>query len=337
MLVVEVHRVRCRRCGWTTERVPFLLGKHPYTKRLCKAVARDCEDAAARRVATKWRLSPQTVWRLDKDVLRAWQRGRRRKPLRWMGIDEIFWKTGECLTIVSDLEASEPIWAGVGRKRETLDRFFRERLRPSKRAAVEAVCMDMWRPFLESVAQHLPQAAIVFDKFHVMQHVSKAVEETRRAEFFRRGEELRAVVRGKRWLFLTRWQNLGRDKRGQLNQVFALNRRLFKAYFLKESIRRLWSYVYEGAARRFFEEWVASIRWQRLPAFKRLVATLRRHLAGLLAYCHHKVPFGMVEAINSNIRSIIARGRGYADHNYLILKVQRATFQLQQNALSRAA
>ena len=197
--------------------------------------------------------------------------------------------------------------------------------------------MDMWRPFIESVKYHLPHAAIVFDKFHVMRQVNEAVEETRRAEFFRRGEEMRAVVRGKRWLFLTRWRNLKRDKRGQLNQVFSFNRRLFKAYFLKESFVRLWSYVYEGAARRFFEDWIASIRWQRLPAFKKLVATLRRHLYGLLAYCRNKVPFGMVEAINGNIRSMIVRGRGYGDHDYLILKVRRATFQAQQTHLRRAA
>jgi len=142
------------------------------------------------------------------------------------------------------------------------------------------------------------------------------------------------VVRGKRWLFLTRWHNLTRRKRGQLNEVFALNRRLFKAYFLKEQIERLWTYTYEGAARRFFEAWVESLKWQRLPAFKKLVGTLARHLDGILSYCRHKVPFGVVEAINGNIRAIIRRGRGYRDHEYLILKVQRSTAQAR---LAKAA
>ena len=113
-----------------------------------------------------------------------------------------------------------------------------------------------------------------------------------------------------------------------------MNRRLFKAYYLKEEIEHLWSYTYEGAARRFFEDWVRSLRWQRLPAFKKLVGTLERHLDGILAYCHHKVPFGVVEAINGNIRSMIRRGRGYRDHEYLILKVQKATAQAR---LARAA
>lgn len=326
-LVVEVHRVYCRRCGVCGERIEFLEGKHPYTRRFAAAVARDCEDAAVRRVAAKWELSPQTVRRIDKRSLRAWAERRRRRPLRWMGVDEIFWGKGKCLTVVSDLAAGEPIWGGPERKKATLDRFFAEYLPPRRRRAVKAVCVDMWQPFLESLHEHLPKAAVVFDKFHVMKHVNAAVDETRREEFFRQSPHLRAAMRGKRWLLLTRWHNLSRPKRTQLKAALALNRRLFKAYYLKEQMERLWSYRYEGAAIRFLDEWVKSLRWQRLPAFQRLALTLLEHLEGLLAYCKHKVPFGIVEAINGNLRSLIRRGRGYQDHQYLILKAQRSTAQ----------
>jgi transposase len=326
-LVVTVHRVRCERCGVTTEKIPFLEGKHPYTLRFQQAVARDCEDAPVSRVASRWGLSTQTARRIDKRSLLEWSRKRQRRALRWMGVDEIFWKKGACLTVVSDLELGEPLWAGPERKKETLDRFFAERLPPQRRRFVRAVCVDMWKPFLLSLNQHLPRAAIVFDKFHVMKHVNNAVDETRRQEFFRQKGRLRAAVRGKRWLFLTRWANLSRAKRGKLNEAFALNRRLFKAYFLKEQIERLWGYTYEGAAHRFFADWVLSLRWQRLPAFRKLAAMLERHLDGILNYCRHKVPFGVVEAINGNIRSVIRRGRGYRDHEYLILKVQKSTAQ----------
>jgi transposase len=272
-------------------------------------------------------LSPQTARRIDKRALEAWSRNRRRRPLRQLGVDEIFWRKGRCLTVTSDLEAGEPIWAAPERKKESLDRFFIERLPPRRRRAVQAVCVDMWKPYLQSLKEHLPRAAIVFDKFHVMKHVNAAVDETRRAEFFRQGGAMRALIRGKRWLLLTRWKNLSRAKRGILNEAFARNRRLFKAYYLKEQIERLWSYTYEGAARNFFEEWVRSLRWQRLPAFKRLARTLTSHLDGILAYCRHKVPLGVVEAINGNIRAMIRRGRGYRDYEYLILKVQKATAQ----------
>lgn len=333
-LIVEVHRVDCRRCGVKAERIDFLEGKQPYTRRFAAAVARDCEDAAVSAVAAKWGLSVYTVRRIDKRSLQRWSRSRKRQPLRYLGVDEIFWRKQRCLTVVSDLETREPLWAGPDRKRETLDRFFAEQLPPRRRRWVRAICVDMWEPFLQSLRKHLPRAAIVFDRFHVMRHVNDAVDETRRQEFFRHKGERREVMRGKRWLFLTRRKKLSRKQRGELNTALALNRRLFKAYYLKEKIEHLWSYTYEGAARRFFTQWVNSLRWQRLPAFQKLVLTLQRHLEGILNYCHHKVPFGVVEAINGNIRAIIRRGRGYRDREYLLLKVQKATAQAR---LRRAA
>jgi len=333
-LVLEVHRVRCRRCGVKAERFEFLEGKHPYTRRFSEAVARDCEDMAVSRVASKWGLSPQTVRRIDKRALAVWSARRKRRPLRQMGVDELFWRKGKCLTIVSDLELGEPIWAGPERKRETLDRFFAERLPPRLRRAVRAVCIDMCAPFVASIRDHLPKAAIVFDKFHVMKHVNDAVDETRREEFFRRKGRFREAMRGKRWLLLTRWRNLSRSKRTELQEALTLNRRLFKAYYLKEQLERLWTYTYEGAALRFFIQWLLSLRWQRLPAFKKLARTLYDHLDGIIAYCRHKVPFGVVEAINGNLRSLIRRGRGYRDHEYLILKAQKSTAQAR---LARAA
>lgn len=333
-LLVKMHRVKCRRCGVSSERIDWLEGKHPFTRRFSQAVARDCEDAAVSRVPSKWGLSSRTVRRIGKRAHQKWSRSRARRPLRYMGVDEIFWKKGACLTVVSDLQAGEPIWAAPDPKKETLDRYFAQRLPPSRRREVRAVCVDLWQPFLQSLREHLPDAAMVFDKFHVMKHVNAAVDETRRQQFFRQGGRLRAVVRGKRWLFLTRWSRLIRAKRGQLNQAFALNRRLFKAHFLKEQIERPWSYACEGAAQRFFTDWVRSLRWQRLPAFQKLAATLTRHLEGILNYCRHKVPFGVVEAINANIRSMIRRGRGYRDQECLILKVQKSTAQAR---LQRAA
>jgi len=333
-LVLEVHRVRCRRCGVKTERLGFVDGKQPYTKRFEAAVARDCEDMAVSRVAGKWGLAPQTVRRIDKQALTEWQRGRKRHPLRYLGVDELFWRKGKCITVVSDLDLGEPIWAAEDRKRETLDRFFAEELPPRRRRAVRAVCVDMYEGFIGSIREHLPRAVIVFDKFHVMKHVNAAVDETRRQEFFRRKGPWRTAMRGKRWLLLTRRHNLTRAKRGELDQALSLNRRLFKAYYLREQIEQLWSYTYEGAAVRFFVKWLLGLRWQRLPAFKKLARTLYDHFYGILTYCKHKVPFGVVEAINGNIRAVIRRGRGYRDVAYLVLKTRKSTAQAR---LLRAA
>jgi transposase len=168
-----------------------------------------------------------------------------------------------------------------------------------------------------------PNCRIVYDKFHVLQHANKAIDEVRRAEFFRKGGRMRGVVKGKRWLLLTRWMNLDSQKRQQLNELFALNRRVMKAYLLKESLERLWTYRYEGAMLRYLQSWIDQLRWQRLVPFENLASMLLDHLDGILNYCRTKVPFGVVEAINGNIKTLLRRGRGYKNLGYLLLKAQR--------------
>jgi hypothetical protein len=202
----------------------------------------------------------------------------------------------------------------------------------------QAVCVDMWPAFTNSIQHWLPHARIVYDKFHIMQHANHAVDEVRRAEFFRKGGRMRGIVKGKRWLLLTRWVNLESRKRQELNGLFALNRRVMKAYLLKESLDRLWTYRYEGAMVRYLQRWMDQLRWQRLRPFQKLAEMLLDHLVGILNYCRVPVRFGVVEAINGNIKALLRRGRGYTNLRYLLLKAQRmAALKTEFLVLRKAA
>ena len=117
--------------------------------------------------------------------------------------------------------------------------------------------------------------------------------------------------------------NLDTGKKRQVNQLFALNRRVMKAYLLKESLDRLWTYHSEGAMLRYLQSWIDQLRWQRLRPFEKLAQMLLDHLEGILNYCRTKVPMGVVEAVNGNIKSLLRRGRGYKNLRYLLLKAQR--------------
>jgi transposase len=181
----------------------------------------------------------------------------------------------------------------------------------------------MWEPYRLSIEQWAPHCRIVYDKFHILRHANEAVDEVRRAEFFRKGGRMRGLVKGKRWLLLSRWVNLDTGKKRQLNTLFALNRRVMKAYLLKESLDRLWTYRYEGAMLRYLENWTDQLKWQRLEPFWKLAGMLWDHLDGIMNYCRTKVPLGVVEAVNGNIRSLLRRGRGYKNLRYLLLKAQR--------------
>jgi transposase len=169
------------------------------------------------------------------------------------------------------------------------------------------------RPFTNSIEQWARSCRIVYDKFHVLQHANKAIDEVLRAEFLHKGGRVRGAVKGKRWLLLTRWVNLEGKKRQQLNDLFALNRRVMKAYPLKESLERLWTYRYEGAMLRSLQSWIDELRWQRLAPFQKLAHMLANHLDGILNYCRTKARFGVVKAINGNIKTLLRRGRGYTN------------------------
>lgn len=323
-VVVEYYRVRCPKCGVRVELLDQLPSKAPFSKDFEDAVGLACESAAARQVARQFQLAASTVRAIDQRYLERWAKTRKKNVLRQVGVDEIYLgKTKKFLTVVSNLETSEPMWFGQGRQKDTLDSFFRDELSGLQRGRITAACVDMWEPFTASILEWAPQCRIVYDKFYVMQHANQAIDEVRRAEFFRKGKAVRGLVKGKRWLLLTRWVNLDSEKRQLLNDLFRLNRRLLKAYLLKESLDGLWTYTYEGAARRYLDKWIDQLRWQRLEPFKKLAGMLLNHQEGLLNYCRTPVRFGVVEAVNSNIKALLRRGRGYSNLRYLLLKAQR--------------
>src|SRR5437868_4432482 len=323
-VVVETYRVKCPRCGIRAERVAQLPSKAPFSKRFEEEVGQACESAAARQVARHMGLAASTVRAIDLRCLERWEAKRRQPPLRQMGVDEIYrGKQGKFLTVVCNLETGEPLWFGRERKKETLDAFFRNQLVSRQRKRIEAACVDMWEPFRLSIQQWAPQCKIVYDKFHIMQYANAAIDEVRRAEFFRQGPKKRGLIKGKKWLLLSRWNNLSETHRGELNRLFQINRRVFKAYLLKESLERLWDYRYVGAMINYLEKWMDQLRWQRLTPFEKLAEMLLRHLDGIANYCRTKVRLGVVEAVNGNIRMLINRGRGYTNLRYLLLKAKR--------------
>jgi len=323
-VVIELYRLRCPECGVKAEKVELLPSKAPYSKRFEDAVGEACESASARQIARRMRLPESTVRAIDLRCLERWDSKRKLPPLRQMGVDEIYrGKKGKFLTVVCNLETGEPLWFGRERKKATLDEYFRTQLVSRQRKRIEAACVDMWEPFRLSIEQWAPGCKIVYDKFHIMQHANDAIDEVRKAEFFRQGRKKRDLIKGKKWLLMSRWKNLTPAHRGELNRLFDLNRRVFKAYLLKESLEGLWNYRYRGAMLNYLNRWMDQLKWQRLAPFEKLAATLLKHVDGIANYCETKVRFGVVEAVNGNIRMLINQGRGYKNLRYLLLKAKR--------------
>ena len=183
----------------------------------------------------------------------------------------------------------------------------------------------MWKPFRTSTlkADHAPQASILFDKFHVIRHLGDAMDTVRKHEYARLTGKDRRFIKGQKYTLLSRRENLSRDGRRSLKTLLAANKRLNVAYLLKESFGQLWDYEREGWARRFFENWRASLKWQRLKPFEKFARMIDSHWDGIAAHCkpENKVPLGFVEGFNNKIRVIQRRAYGLRDEEYLRLKI----------------
>ncbi len=183
----------------------------------------------------------------------------------------------------------------------------------------------MWKAFRISTLKpdHAPMAAILFDKFHVMRHLGEALEKVRKSEYARLTGKDRAYIKGQKYTLLSRRAHLTLDGRKALHKLLAANKRLNTAYLLKESFSQLWDYEKEGWARRFFDNWKASLRWQRLKPFEEFAQMIDRQWDGIAAYGkpENKVALGCVEGLNNKIRVLQRRAYGLRDEEYLRLKV----------------
>jgi len=326
-LQIPIRRVLCKRCGKVKrESLSFLSDNPFYTKRFAYYVGRRCRASSIRDIARELRLDWHTVKELEKQYMREQLRRAGTPGPKIIGIDEVSIKKGHTYRIVvSDLVRERPIWfGGVDRSEASMDAFYAW-LGPKKSKKIQIAVMDMWKPFLKSTRKkaHAPQAAILFDKFHVMRHLGEAMDKVRRSEYRRLSGKDKAFVKGQRYTLLSRWENLSRKGRKSLKKLLAANKRLQTAYLLKESFDQLWGYSREGWARRFFDNWKESLKWQRLKPFEKFAALVERNWSGIAAYCKSEKKFslGFVEGVNTKIRVIQRRAYGLRDEEYLRLKI----------------
>jgi len=241
-----------------------------------------------------------------------------------IGIDEISIRKGhDYRIVVSDLIRRRPIWfGGEDRSEASMSKFYAW-LGEQKSSRIRLAVMDMWKPFRLATQAHAPQAAILFDKFHVIRHLGEALDSVRKSEYARLQGRERRYIKGQKYTLLSRKENLTLEGKKSLKVLLTANKRLNTAYVLKESFGELWSYQREGWARRFFENWRDSLKWQRLKPYEKFAAMIDRHWDGIAAYCRpeNKVSLGFVEGLNNKIRVIQRRAYGLRDEEYLRLKI----------------
>ena len=324
-LEVEVRRVRCPSCGLVKrEQLAFLADNPFYTKRFAHYVGRRCRQGTIKDIAQELNLDWDTVKTLEMQYMRAQLAKAGTPGPKAIGIDEISIRKGHTYRIVvSDLIRRRPIWFGGEDRSEASMAMFYQWLGSKKSTRIRLAVMDMWKPFRNATLAHAPQAAILFDKFHIMRHLGEALDKVRKSEYARLSGRDRRFIKGQKYTLLSHRENLTLEGRQSLKTLLAANKRLNVAYVLKESFGQLWDYNSEAWARRFFENWRASLKWQRLEPYEKFAEMIDKHWDGIAAYCkpENKVSLGFVEGLNNKIRVMQRRAYGLRDQEYLRLKI----------------
>jgi transposase len=331
-LMVPQRKVRCATCGIRVEALTFVEPYHRYTKRFERAVAELCRVMTVAHVAEYFGLSWHTVKEIDRRRLQAEVGTPCYEGLRLLAVDEIAVRKGhQYLTIVLDLESGRVVWIGEGRSEETLAGFFAE-LTVEQRAAIEAVATDMAPGYRAAVEAACPQAALVYDLFHVVAKYSReVVDRVRSREARKQTGPQRQYIKGSRYLLLRNRNTLWPDERLRLDALLDANERLNLVYILKDQLKWIWTYKRRGWARRAIEQWCSLAQASGIQELVRFAGNLARHAEGILNHCGFPLHTGRLEGVNNKIKVMKRQAYGYRDQAYFMLKIKdafRGTVQL---------
>lgn len=312
-LHARIPRVECGEHGVVQVKVPWAEARSRFTllfERLAIDVLGQCDVTGATKIL---RISWDEAWGI---MVRAVKRGRERKApmvVRQLGVDEKAAAKGHrYLTLVCDLEEGTVEHIAEERKQESLEGYY-QGLSQEQLAGIEAVAMDMWEPYIQATRQRVPEAAgkIVFDRFHVMGYLGKAVDTVRKQEhraLMASGDE---TLKGSKYLWLYSRENVPQRRRDEFDALRRKELKVARAWAIKESLRRLWHYVYPASGWKFWKRWYFWATHSRLEPIRQAAETVRRHINNILTYYQHPVTNAMSEGLNSKIQKIKSMACGF--------------------------
>ena len=312
-LHARIPRVKCAEHGVVQVLVPWAEPRSRFTllfERLAIDVLRQCDVSGATRIL---RISWDEAWGL---MERAVTRGRQRKVrtvVRRIGVDEKAAAKGHrYLTLVCDLDEGTVEHIAEDRKQERLDGYSAG-LTTEQLDGIEAVAMDMWEPYVQATRARVPEAAekIVFDRFHVMGHVGKAVDAVRKQEHRELMESGDETLKGSKYLWLYSREHVPARRRDEFAALRHKELKVGRAWAIKEALRRLWHYVYPASGWKFWKRWYFWATHSRLEPIRKAAETIRRHIHNIVTYYQHPVTNAMSEGLNSQIQKIKSMACGF--------------------------
>jgi transposase len=322
--VFRVPRIKCRDCNAVRQAsIAFADPRRSYTRGFAQYVLELARMMTIQDVAIHLGVS----WDVVKEIVKNDLQRRFGKPklrnLRQIAIDEIsIGKGHRYLTVVLDLETGAVVYVGHGKGGDALTDFWKRLHRSG--AKIEAIATDMSPAYIDAVMTHLPEAVLVFDRFHVMKLFNDKLSDLRR-ELYRTAKDglEKDVLKGTRWLLLKRPANLdaSRNEHERLEEALRLNAPLATVYYLKEDLSEFWEQEDQEEAEAFLLDWIRRAESTDIRMLHQFARTLRFHAHGLLAYYDYAISTGPLEGTNNKIKTMKRQAYGFRDHQFFILKL----------------
>jgi transposase len=319
-----VQRVFCLLCGVLRQvKVGFASRRRSYTRAFARYALGMSRHMTIQDVARHLGVSWDLIKEIQKQhLLRRFARPKLHK-LKQIAIDEIsIGKGHRYLTVVLDLKSGAVVFVGEGKGAEALEPFWLRLKRQKVR--LEAVATDMSPAYISAVVTHVPEATLVFDRFHVIKLYNDGLSDLRRKLYHEATDLMqKQVIKGTRWLLLKNPENLSQDRKEteRLEEALRLNQPLALAYYLKEDLRQFWQQSSKTAAAAFLEDWIARAQTAGIPFLLRFSKTLALHRRGLLAYYDYPISTGPLEGTNNKIKTMQRQAYGFRDQEFFKLKI----------------
>ena len=324
-LEYRMRRVDCPECGVRVEKVPWADGKSHTTKAYQLFLARWARKLSWKETAESFGTSWDTVFRSVKAIVAYGMARRNLDGIKAIGVDEVQYRKGhQYLTLVYQIDEGmrRLLFVGQERKAKTLLRFFKE-FGEERSKRLKFVCSDMWKPYLKVIRKKVPHVLHVLDRFHIVQHLNKAVNQVRIDEVkkLRQDGYDEEVLRHTKYCFLKNPENLTDKQHVKLDDVLEYDLKSVRAYQLKESFQLFWSYTSPYWAEWYLEKWCARAMRSRLDPIKGFVKTIRRHQPLIMNWFKAKKAYssGVVEGLNRKVNLVTRRAFGF--RSYEVLKI----------------
>ncbi len=304
--------ILCPTHGRTQENIPWADAFARVTYRFEYAMLVYCQLMTQKAAAKILHIPKSTLSDILHRTITRIRDGHKIRGLRSVGIDEISYCKGhKYATIVYDIDRSCVVWVGKGKGRETIDKFFTEMLSDYQKRKIKWATCDMSQAYIGAIEEHCPNVKLVLDRFHIVKTLNEAVDEIRKQQWRKASVDERKALKGLRWLLFKHSSNRSKQESRILNQLRKANRRIHRAWVLKDEFEQFWDYKAPWAAERFLKRWTTTALKSRLEPIRDFVKTIRKHIDRILPFIGSRLTNAISEGLNRIIKIVKNRASGF--------------------------